>query len=151
MPPPDSPANKALDGVSFPADKTANDAQDKLREQAVAHLGEATNDKGNKEKLSGITGEVPKPVIVFDDRERTDELTRAAEAIHDACSGVSMDSKTIKAILRDRTWAERHEIDMIYYQKFRLFLDQQFAGNDAERDELVRLLNKRDGSADDAG
>src|SRR5262249_45953369 len=110
---PDSTASGTYDRVSFPGDNEQDGARDSLQREAIAEIGLEKSDAGRKERSSQTAADVLSPVIIDQN-----ELERAADAIHAACSGVSIDAKTIKAILQDRTLVERKEIDHIYKQKF---------------------------------
>ncbi|HEY9871157.1 MAG TPA: hypothetical protein V6D08_18465, partial [Candidatus Obscuribacterales bacterium] len=95
-------------------------------------------------------------------------MEKAADAIEQACNGgltgAGTDKETIYNILKDKTQAEREVIDQIFREKYGKKYGKAGDGSDwglkeefedemsgADLDKALNLLNKKDGSADDAG
>src|SRR4029450_11966832 len=93
----------------------------------------------------------------------------SADAIDKACNqgglfGAGTDKETIYAVLKDKTEAERQEIDRIFNEKYgkkiaedkgvaEWGLKEEFEDelSGADLDKAMNLLNRKDGSADRAG
>lgn len=85
-------------------------------------------------------------------------MAKAAEAINKACNegalfGAGTDKEAIFAILKDKTKAEREEIDKAFEKKYGHSLETEFRDelSGADLDKALNLLNRKNGDAGDAG
>src|SRR5262249_1762774 len=160
-----APADKSVgedsEAKKHPTKKGEGEGDDTATKKGAGEGEDAAADKrggrieatATSEGAGGVEATVPKTGA--GDRAAIDPIVieKAAEGIHAACDGLGTNTDAIYAILKDKTEAERKQIDEIYAQKYGIHLEAEFKDemSGAQLDQAINLLNRKDGSTDDAG